>query len=121
MPAAGGELEVRARARDREEHAVVAVVIAEAADLGQPEAVAVERDDLVQALGVPGDAQLRPGVVSRIGAPEYDRRCGLRRGLADRIRELDQRRARGDRAEDVGGLAFLLGGNMAITASGRWG
>ena len=57
VPAARGQLEVRTGARHREEHAVVAVVIAEAADLGQPEAVSVERDDLIQALGMPGDAQ----------------------------------------------------------------
>ena len=58
VPAARRQLEVRAGARHREEHAVVAVVIAEAADLGQPDAVPVERDDLVEALGVPGHAQL---------------------------------------------------------------
>ena len=57
MPAARGQLEVRAGARHREQYAVVAVVIAEAADLGEPDAVSVERDDLVQALGVPGHAQ----------------------------------------------------------------
>lgn len=58
VPAARGQLEVRAGARHREKHAVVAVVIAEAADLGQPDAVSVEPEDLVQALGVPGDSQL---------------------------------------------------------------
>jgi len=59
VAAAGSELEVRIGSGHREEHAVVAVVIAEAADLDQPEAVAVERNDLGQALRVPGDAQLR--------------------------------------------------------------
>ena len=59
MAAAGGELEVRIGSRHPQEHAVVAVVIAEVADLGQPETVAVERDDIVQALRVPGHAQLR--------------------------------------------------------------
>src|SRR5512133_4397618 len=58
VPAARGQLEVRVGARHGEKHAVVAVVIAEAADLGQPDAVPVEPDDLVQALRVPGDAQL---------------------------------------------------------------
>src|SRR5205807_10378295 len=53
-----GQLEMRASARDREKHAVVAVVPTEAADLGQPDAVAVELDDLFQALGVSRDAQL---------------------------------------------------------------
>ena len=58
VPAARGELEVRAGARDHEKDAVVAVVIAEAADLGQPDAVAVERDDLLQALRMPRYAYL---------------------------------------------------------------
>ena len=57
MPTARCQLEVRAGARHREKHAVVAVVIAEATDLGQPDAVSVEPDDLVQSLGVPGNAQ----------------------------------------------------------------
>jgi hypothetical protein len=58
VPAARGQLEVCAGARHREKLAVVAVVIAEAADLGQPDAVSVEPDHLVQALRVPGDPQL---------------------------------------------------------------
>src|SRR3954453_11059406 len=37
---------------------VIARVVAEAADLRQPEAVAVEGHDVRQALGVAGDAQL---------------------------------------------------------------
>lgn len=61
--AAGGQLQVRSGARDGEEHAVIAVVIAKAADLGQPEAVAVERDQLVEAVGVAGNAQLHVAVV----------------------------------------------------------
>jgi hypothetical protein len=52
------ELEVRAGARNIEERAVVAVVVAEPADPGQPEAVAVERDELGQPVGVPSDAQI---------------------------------------------------------------
>ena len=58
MAAAGGELEMRIGSRHLQEHAVVAVVTAEAADLGQAEAVAVERDNLVRVLRVPGHAQL---------------------------------------------------------------
>src|SRR5919204_5232491 len=58
VTAAGGQLQVRAGAWHREEDAVVAVVVAEATDLGQPDAVSVEADDLVEALGVSGDAQL---------------------------------------------------------------
>jgi hypothetical protein len=49
---------VRAGARDRQEHAVIAVVIAKPADLGQAESVAVEGDELVQALGVTSNAKL---------------------------------------------------------------
>jgi hypothetical protein len=54
----GRELQVRACARDREENAVIAVVIAEPADLGEAESIAVEGDDLVQALGVTSNAKL---------------------------------------------------------------
>src|SRR4051812_27769913 len=57
---AGGQLEVGARARHLKEDAVVAVVVAEPADLDQAEAVAVERDQRLEALGVAGDAQLHP-------------------------------------------------------------
>jgi hypothetical protein len=46
---------VRAGACHREEDAVVAVVAAEAPDLGQPDAVSVGLDDLLEALGVAGD------------------------------------------------------------------
>jgi hypothetical protein len=57
VPRPGGQLEVRPGARDGEEDAVVAHVVAEAADLRQADPVAVERDDLGQALGVAGDPQ----------------------------------------------------------------
>ncbi len=56
--ASGGELEMRACPRHAQEDAVVAVVIAKAADLRQPEAVAIEADDVVEALRVASDAQL---------------------------------------------------------------
>jgi hypothetical protein len=49
---------MRAGAREREEHAVIPVVIAEPADLGEAEAVAVEGDNLVQALGVTSNAKV---------------------------------------------------------------
>src|SRR2546423_192412 len=58
LPTSRGQLEVSAAARHREEDAVVALVPAEAADLGEADAVAVERHDLVEALGVAGDAKL---------------------------------------------------------------
>jgi putative acetyltransferase len=56
--AARGQLEVRSRPRQREEHAVVALVSAELADLGQPDPVAVDRDDVLQPIGVPSNADL---------------------------------------------------------------
>src|SRR4051794_41851940 len=54
----GGQLEMRAGAGYREEDALVAVMTAKATDLGEPDAVAVELDHLVEALGMAGDAQL---------------------------------------------------------------
>jgi hypothetical protein len=42
VTAAGGQLQVRAGAGHGEEDAVVAAVVAEATDLGQPDAVSVE-------------------------------------------------------------------------------
>jgi hypothetical protein len=56
--AAGGELEVGPAARHLEKHAGVAVVLAEATDLHEAEPIAVEPHELVEALGVAGDAQL---------------------------------------------------------------
>src|SRR5689334_1493599 len=58
VTAARRELAVGAGAGHLEEHPVVAVVVTEAADLDQPESVAVEADELVEALGVTGDAEL---------------------------------------------------------------
>jgi hypothetical protein len=52
VTAAGGQLQVGIGAWHREEHAVVAVVVAEATDLGQSDAVSVEPDDLLQPRGV---------------------------------------------------------------------
>jgi hypothetical protein len=56
---------MRSGAGHGEEDAAVAIVVAEAADLGQPESVAVEGDDRVQTLHVPSDAQLHG---PRVGA-----------------------------------------------------
>lgn len=61
----GGELEMRTRTRDIEEHTVVAVVINEAAEFGKPDPVAVEGRYRVETIGVTGDAELHdPGMVS---------------------------------------------------------
>ena len=66
MLAAGGELEMGLGAGNLEEHAVVTVVTAEAADLHEAQAVAVEAHQLVQALGVARDPQLhQAGRVAR--------------------------------------------------------
>src|SRR3954453_9035563 len=64
MRPAGAQLEMRAGPGDVEEDAVVAVVAAELGDHGQADAVAVERDDLVEALGVACDADLHAASVS---------------------------------------------------------
>src|SRR5207253_8894971 len=54
----GGELEVRARPREPEEDAVVAVLPLEAPKLGEPQPVAVEPDELLEPLGVPSEPDL---------------------------------------------------------------
>ena len=58
VPTARGQLEMRVGARHRKKHAVVAGVIVEAANLRQPDAISIERDELPEALSVSGDAQL---------------------------------------------------------------
>ncbi len=51
----------------------------------------------------------------------YDRRSGLRRGARRADPRSGRRRARSDREDMFGGLAFLIGGNMAVAASGQGG
>jgi pyridoxine 4-dehydrogenase len=58
VPAAGGQLQVRAAAGYFEEDAVVAVVASESADLRETESVTVERDDVLEAFGVPRHTQM---------------------------------------------------------------
>lgn len=58
VAAAGRQLEVSAAPRNLEKDAVVAVVVSEAADLGQAHAVSVELHDLLQALRMSRHAQL---------------------------------------------------------------
>ena len=58
VPASTRELEVRTGSGNLEENPVVPLVILEARDLGETEAVPVEAHDLVEAVGVPGDAKL---------------------------------------------------------------
>jgi hypothetical protein len=53
-----GELGMGARARNRQKNTVVGVVASEAANLREPEAIAVEAEHLIQALSVASDTQL---------------------------------------------------------------
>jgi hypothetical protein len=50
--------------RHRQEDTVIARVVPEAADLGQPEPIPIERDDLIQTLGVPSHPQLHRSALS---------------------------------------------------------
>jgi hypothetical protein len=60
-----GELKMRARTRDIEEHTVVTVVINEATKFGKPDPVAVEGGYRLETISVTGDAELHdPGMVS---------------------------------------------------------
>ena len=62
------------------------------------------------------DADAPPAVAS-----VYDRHVAYDEELADRIRELVAGRAGLSEQKMFGGLAFLLGGNMAVAASGQGG
>ena len=53
--------------------------------------------------------------------PSYDRGVAYDAVLADRIRELIAGERRLTEQRMFGGLAFLVGGNMAIAASGQGG
>ena len=59
-----------------------------------------------------------------LGAPAalpYDRRVAYDEELADRIRDLVGSESALSEKKMFGGLAFLLGGNMAVAASGQGG
>ena len=77
--AAGSQFEMGAGAGHLEEHAAVAVVILEATDLGQTKAVAVETDEVVEALGVASHAQLHPRDLT---ASRFRASAGLSPGAA---------------------------------------
>ena len=53
----GGELKVGARARNVEEHTVVAVVTNESAEFGKPDPVAVEGHYRLETIGMTGDPE----------------------------------------------------------------
>src|SRR4051812_3445952 len=53
------EFEVAGSARQSDHHAVISVMAGEAVQLGQTQAVTIERNDLVQAICRPRDADLR--------------------------------------------------------------
>ena len=106
MPAAGRQLEMRPRARDREEDPVVAVVVLEAAGLPQPQAVAVEGDHLGEAVRVAGDADLHQPATRSRPSPRARRRRASRRtstgGPTDRRRVLALAVTVGERVDDPG-------------------
>jgi hypothetical protein len=58
VSAAGGEFELGSGSGNLEENSVVSVVIGEPTELGKPDAVTVEGDELIEAIGVAGDAKL---------------------------------------------------------------
>ena len=62
MLAARGELEVGVGARKVEEHAVVAIVVGEPPELGQPNSIAVGRHDRIEVVGVPGNTYVHDSV-----------------------------------------------------------
>jgi TfoX/Sxy family transcriptional regulator of competence genes len=62
-------------------------------------------------------ATARPAVAGL----SYDRLMGYDEDLADRIRELVGGEAALTERKMFGGLAFLVGGNMAVAASGQGG
>ena len=53
--------------------------------------------------------------------PTYDRSVAYDEDLADRIREMLSSESDLTEKKMFGGLAFLLGGNMAVAASGQGG
>jgi TfoX/Sxy family transcriptional regulator of competence genes len=57
----------------------------------------------------------------REAPPAYDRFVAYEEELADRIRELLDGEAGLTEQKMFGGLAFLVGGNMAVAASGQGG
>jgi len=65
--------------------------------------------------------KLRRSPESLFGALPYDRRVPYDEELADRIRELVVSEAGLTEKKMFGGLAFLIGGNMAVAASGQGG
>jgi hypothetical protein len=111
VTAAGRELEMRASSRDLNEHPVIVIVTLKPADLGKPDAVPVERDDLIKLVGVTGDTQLHRTIMANM--PEnsitwllpasarhrsadtcsHERRAALPAGLAPRSTAPSCRRA----------------------------
>src|SRR5207249_4282609 len=74
------------------------------------------------ALGRGAHARRRDrGRCGRGGRLAYDRLMAYDEKLAERIRELVSGEPRVTEQKMFGGLAFLIGGNMAIAASGQGG
>ena len=79
VSSSGGQLEVGVGARDREEYAVVAAMTSKSTDLGQADTVGVKPDQLVEPLGVSGDAQLHaPSLPVAHGPRSLTARLGFR-------------------------------------------
>ena len=70
------ELEMRVGSRQGKEDSAVALVVVETAELGQPEAIAVEVDDLVKPLCVSREPNLhqRESFTSRAGLRKHGQR-----------------------------------------------
>src|SRR4051794_26766983 len=65
MRSPGRELQVGSRAWNAEEDPVVAIMTAEPAELRQPDAIAVERHDFLEAIGMTGNAQVHLSIPPR--------------------------------------------------------
>src|SRR4029079_11095672 len=82
---------------------------------------------LVHSVIVPISATIRLAVlpwvagISRVGRGRYCSVMAYDEELADRIRELVSGEKRLTEKKMCGGLAFLVGGNMAVAASGQGG
>ena len=65
MDAAAREFEMRAGPRDLEKHPVVAGMILKSTDLRKTNAIAVERNELVEPASVPSNAELHRSMCER--------------------------------------------------------
>jgi hypothetical protein len=64
VDAPGGELEVRAGAREVEEHAVIPLMALKAPDLREPHPIAIEADDRLEVVRVSGQTYLHARMIA---------------------------------------------------------